>query len=182
MVGRLSAEKQHLLLIAAFPRLLAAHPRSVLLVVGDGPLRQQCQQLAERLGIAHAVRFAGYRADVPQVLAAMDLVAAPSSREGFPYSVLEASAAGRPVVAFRVGGMPEVVADGESGLLIAPQDAIGFIDGIAQLLEQPLLARRLAEGARKRAAEFTIEDHVRRLEMLYRSLMDGGATAIAGSW
>jgi glycosyltransferase involved in cell wall biosynthesis len=171
MVGRLSTEKQPGLLISALPRLLSKHPCAVVLIVGDGPLGSQCQELAKRMGVSASVRFAGQRADVPRMLAAMDLVAAPSYREGFPYSALEAAAAGKPVVAFRVGGMPEVVLDGESGLLIEPQDAVALVDAIAQVLAQPLLAARLAEGARTRAAAFSIENHVRRLELVYRRVL-----------
>jgi glycosyltransferase involved in cell wall biosynthesis len=182
MIGRLSSEKQPMLLISALPRLLAAHPRAVLFIVGDGPLRIECEDVALRLGVGASVRFAGQRTEVATTLAAMDVVAIPSSNEGFPYSALEAAAAGRPIVAFRVGGMPEVVSNGESGFLITPQDVAGLIEGIARVLAQPLLAARLAEGARKRASEFSIEDHVRRLEVLYRHLMDGGTTALAGSW
>jgi len=167
MLGRLSAEKQPTLLVSAFPRLLTAHPRAILLVVGDGPLRAACQDLATRLGIAPSVRFAGQRRDVSHMLAAMDLVAIPSEREGFGYVAAEACAAGKPVVGFHVGGLKEVVLHGETGLLADPQDVAGFVAAIRTLMDDPLLLARLGEGAKRRAPAFGIERHVRSLEALY---------------
>jgi glycosyltransferase involved in cell wall biosynthesis len=181
MLGRLSTEKQPALLIARFARLLWTHPRAVLLMVGDGPLREQCRDLTQRLGLSQSVRFAGHRQDVPRMLAAMDLVASPSAHEGFPYSALEAAAAGKPVVAFRVGGMPEVVSNGESGVLVAGQDVNALIEVIVQVLAQPKLAARLAEGARRRASRFSIEHHVRRLDVLYRGVMNRDPAVIASA-
>jgi glycosyltransferase involved in cell wall biosynthesis len=172
MLGRLSSEKQPMLLISALPRLLAIHPRAVLLVVGDGPLRVECQDVASRLGISSSVRFAGQRTDVPSMFAAMDMVAVPSSREGFAFAVVEAFAAGKPVVAFRVGGLTETVVDGETGFLVPPQDVAALVDAISQLMSNPAQARRLAERASSAARAYSIDAHVRRLESLYHHVAD----------
>ena len=172
MLGRLSSEKQPTLLISALPRLLAAHPRAVLFIVGDGPLRNECRDTAVRLGISSSVRFAGQRTDVAAILAAMDVVAVPSSREGFGYAVVEAFAAGKPVVAFRVDGLTEIIVDGETGFLVGPQNAAGLVDAISQVLNDPILAARLAERARNRGRAYSIDTHVRHLETLYRRVVD----------
>jgi glycosyltransferase involved in cell wall biosynthesis len=179
MLGRLSSEKQPMLLISALPRLLAIHPRAVLLIVGDGPLRIECQDLAIRLGITAAVRFVGQRTDVPSMLAAMDVVAVPSSREGFGYAVVEAFAAGKPVVAFRVDGLTETIVNGETGFLVPPKDAAGFVDAISNLIREPILARRMGERGRNGARAYSIDAHVRRLEVLYERLADSGASVPA---
>jgi glycosyltransferase involved in cell wall biosynthesis len=175
MLGRLSSEKQPMLLISALPRLLVIHPRAVLLIVGDGPCRIECQDLVIRLGIASSVRFAGQRTDVPSMLAAMDLVAVPSSREGFGYAVVEACAAGKPVVGFRVDGLTETVKHGETGLLVPPQDVAALVEAISQVMNDPILATRLAERARNLARAYSIDKHVRRLEALYFRLVDPDA-------
>jgi glycosyltransferase involved in cell wall biosynthesis len=167
MLGRLSYEKQPKLFISAMPELLNKRPGTVLLLVGDGPLRSECERLANRLALTRSIRFAGQRADVPSMLAAMDLVANASSREGFPYSMIEACAAGKPVVGFSVGGLREIVLDNDSGLLIAPQDASALVEAVARVLADPVLASRLAAGARRRASLYEIESHVRALEALY---------------
>lgn len=170
IVGRLSAEKGHLALLAAWSKLRSAVPRAVLLVVGDGPLRAECEAVAARCGITDSVRFAGQRVDVPALLAAMDLAVVPSTREGFGYTAVEASAAGVPVVAFRVGGLPEVVADGVSGILVEPGDLDAVVEAMTRVLTDARLAARLGEGGRRMAGRFSIDAHVRRLHALYGRL------------
>src|SRR5690606_11331326 len=122
----ISPEKGHEALIRAMPDVLQRVPRTVILVVGDGPLRTACEKRAAAMGLAHAVRFAGHRSDMPEVLAAVDVVAVPSSSEGFPYAALEAMAARRPVVAFDVGGLPEIICSGRDGLLVRAGDVGGL--------------------------------------------------------
>jgi glycosyltransferase involved in cell wall biosynthesis len=167
MVGRLSFEKQPMLVLSALPRLLREHPRAILLIAGDGPLRMECESLAARLGISAAVRFAGQRTDVPSMLAAMDIVAVSSSREGFGYAVVEAGAAGKPVVGFRVDGLLETIRHGETGILVPPQDATALVAALSRLLSDSTLAMRLGEAARYHARAYSIDQHVRRLEALY---------------
>jgi glycosyltransferase involved in cell wall biosynthesis len=180
MLGRLASEKQPMLLVSALPRLLTVHPRAILFIVGDGALRIECQDAVVRLGIGSSVRFAGQRTDVAAVLAAMDVVAVPSSREGFGYAVVEAFAAGKPVVAFRVDGLTETIVEGETGLLVDPDNAAGLVDAVSQVLNNPSLAARLGERARSRAQAYSIDTHVRRLEALYRHVLIGNeAPAVA---
>jgi glycosyltransferase involved in cell wall biosynthesis len=167
MVGRLSLEKQPMLVISALSGLLSAHPRAILLIAGDGPLRTECEAVAARLGISAAVRFAGQRTDVPSMLAAMDIVAVSSSREGFGYAVVEAGAAGKPVVGFRVDALVETIRHGETGILVPPQDSTALAAALSRLLSDPTLATRLGEAARQHAQVYSIDQHVRRLEALY---------------
>ncbi len=169
VIGRVTREpdKGHATLIRAMPAVLNQCPYATLLVVGDGPARGACESLVETLGLESAVRFTGQRDDIPDILAALDVVAMPSESEGLPYAALEATAAGRPVVAFRVGGVPEVVVHGETGLLEPKGNVAGLAEALAQVLNDPDLARRLGEGGRRHAQAFTVERHVRRLEEIY---------------
>ena len=170
ITGRLSSEKGHELLIRAMPLLLDRLPAAVLVVAGDGPTRPACQSLVDRFDLAEAVRFAGYRTDIPDVLAAVDVMAMPSLREGLPYAALEAIAAGKPVVAFAVGGLPEIVIDNITGFLAAPGDNVRLAEALSEILSDRDLSARLSEGCHRHAQNFTLERHVQRLEEIYTSV------------
>lgn len=171
IIGRLAPEKGHRVLIRAWPSLLARCPGAVLLVVGEGPTRGACESLVRELGLGETIRFTGHRGDVRELLGIMDVVALPSEREGFGYAALEAMAAGKPAVAFRVGGVPSIVIDGETGILVPPGDGEGLVRGLSSLLADAALRSRLSEGCRRHARGFTLEDHVRRLEGIYESVV-----------
>lgn len=158
------------LMIGAMPRLLEKHPDAVLLVVGDGPDRAACEALARRLEVERAVQFLGQRDDVPDLLAMVDVVVMPSLSEGFGYAALEAAAAGRPVVAFRTGGIPEIVVDGISGLLVATAEVRDLADALARVLGDGDLAAKLGRGGRRRAGHFTLERHAQRLAEIYAAV------------
>jgi glycosyltransferase involved in cell wall biosynthesis len=168
IIGRLHPVKGHRALLAMLPAILRGCPRALLLVIGDGPERTACEQLARSLGISAHVRFLGKRGDVPHLLAAIDLVLMPSESEGLGLAAIEALAAARPVIAFAVGGLPEVVADGRNGRLVAPGDSEAFASAVVETLRNP--ARRLsyARGAASSAQRFGIEAHVQRLIDCYR--------------
>src|SRR5207247_11054153 len=122
----------------------------------------------QRVGLAERVVFAGYRADVPAVLDEVDVVVLPSSVEGMPLVLLEAMAHRRPVVATPVGGTPEVVVDGETGLLVPPRDPRALADAIRRLLDDPDLAKRLGDAGRRRVElHFSLEAMNRRILELY---------------
>jgi glycosyltransferase involved in cell wall biosynthesis len=150
------------------PAILRGCPRALLLVIGDGPERAGCEELAHSLGITAHVRFLGGRGDVPRLLSAIDLVLMPSESEGLGLAAIEALAAARPVIAFAVGGLPEVVVDGRNGRLVAPGDGDAFASTVVETLRDP--ARRLsyARGAASSAQRFGIEAHVQRLIDCYR--------------
>ncbi|HEX2036295.1 MAG TPA: glycosyltransferase family 4 protein [Chloroflexota bacterium] len=167
VVGTLSRLSDHRKGVAYFLEMAAQvapiFPRARFLVVGDGVLRPGYERRAAELGIAERVIFAGWRQDVPQVLAAMDVFVMPSLFEGGPTSVLEAMAMAKPVVASRVGMVPEVIEDGVSGLIVPPGDATALTQSVTALLADETLRRRLGQRAREAAVRgFSIDTMVQR--------------------
>ncbi|MEO8288304.1 MAG: glycosyltransferase [Chloroflexota bacterium] len=173
IVGRLSEEKGGVdNLIRAVGRLHVANPDLRLLIVGDGPLRSSLETVAAAGAAPGVVHFAGTRTDVARLLGAMDMFVLPSLNEALPIVLLEAMAAGLPVVATGVGGVPEIVEDGKTGLLVPPGDQQALQAAIARLLDNPLLGKQLAAAGKANIAlNFTIEKMVERLESLYDSLL-----------
>ncbi|HYP20341.1 MAG TPA: glycosyltransferase [Chloroflexia bacterium] len=174
-VGRLSADKggQDDLLWAA-SELRKSHPRARLLIIGDGPLRPDLEKYAAELGMldTQAAIFTGTRNDVDRLLGAMDVFVLPSHMEALPIAVLEAMSMCLPVVATRVGGVPEVVQDGSTGLLVEPGDRPGMRDALARLASDRGLAHLLGTSGQARVrAHFTVDKMVRHVEELYETLM-----------
>ena len=156
-------------LIAAAPDLVARHPLARIVIVGAGPLREALGAQSLRLGLGEHVVFAGERGDVPALLAAADIFVLPSVSEGMPISILEAMAAGRPVVATRVGGVPDLVADGTTGLLVPPRDPVALAAALIRLADSPALGERMGRaGAARLAAAFSAGAMVARTARLYR--------------
>jgi glycosyltransferase involved in cell wall biosynthesis len=178
-VGRFEEPKGHDVLLQAAPAILAAHPRSRFLLVGDGSLRAPLAQLAERLGLGERVVFTGFRGDARRFLAIADLCVVPSRREGLSLAVLEAMALARPIVATRVGGNPDAIEDGRSGVLVPPSDAGALSDAIGALLSDAERRAALGAGAAARFLErYTARGMVARIEDLYDRILglpDGGA-------
>jgi glycosyltransferase involved in cell wall biosynthesis len=168
VVARLEAEKGHRTLIEAWPLVLAAHPQAWLLIVGEGSERDSLEAQAASLGISGRVVFTGRREDVPAVTAALDISVLPSYREAQGLSVLEAMALSRPVVASEVGGIPEMIENGVSGLLVPPDDHVALADAIVRLLSDhpyaDMIARRGHDLVHDR---FCIELMVNSIEALY---------------
>ena len=166
-VGRLQAPKDAITLVRALAAVHGSPFETV--VVGDGPDRPAVEEEVRRLGLERAVELVGERDDVPELLATADLFVLSSRSEGLPLSILEAMAAGLPVVASRVGGIPEVVVDGETGLLVPPGDPQRLADAVERLLADPSLRRRLGEAGRRRVAEHFDLASVQRAHLdLYR--------------
>lgn len=151
-VGRLNEVKSQDVLIRAFAGVHARHPASHLLLVGDGPARQGLEQLAAQLKLADSIHFAGYQSEPHRFLQAMDLFALPSRMEGMPLAILEAWASKLPVVATRVGGVPKLVEDGKTGLLIEPGDCAALQTRLELLIENPSFAIQLAEAGLDRVS------------------------------
>ncbi len=161
-----------LLQAAARLRERAPTPDFQLLIVGDGPAYKSLRERCERMGLAPWVVFAGLRRDIAGLLPLMDVFVLPSLYEGFGIAILEAMAAGRPVVATAVGGIPEVVVHGETGLLVPPGDPVAMADALHELLAHPERARALGARGRERAREkFRIESIVRQHEALYEACL-----------
>jgi glycosyltransferase involved in cell wall biosynthesis len=168
VIGRIYPIKGHKRMLEIMARVVRSHSDTALLIVGDGPDRTECEELATRLGITDAVLFIGQRSDVPELLVASDVVAMPSMSEGLGLVAIEAHAAGRPVVAFRVGGIPDVVTDGVNGTLVADGDLDAFAAGLVALLRDPALRERYGEAGRVNAERFTLEGHIDALLSVYR--------------
>lgn len=151
-IGRLDAMKGVDVLLQAFARLMR-HCAATLRIVGDGPERDRLRVLADRLGIGDAVLFFGVREDIPRLLQESSVFALPSRSEGLPNVVLEAMACGLPVVATRVGGTPELVQDGRTGLLVQPNDPEALRVALQRLLNDPTYARELGACGRRVAQE-----------------------------
>jgi len=146
---------------------------SLFVVVGDdlkagGQVRREMEARVAGLGLSGRFRFLGFRTDVPRIVQAFDVIAVPSHIEPLGNATLEAMAAGRPVVGSRVGGIPEMVVDGETGVLVPPQNPAALADAIAPLVRDPALRMRMGAAARQRAAtNFSIESHGGRLQHIY---------------
>ncbi len=169
-VGRLKAPKDFQTLVRALGRLPSGSFEAM--IVGDGPDRPQLEETIRTSGLSDAVRLTRERNDVPRLLAAADVFVLASRSEGHPVSVLEAMAAGLPVVASRVGGVPEQVVEGETGLLVDPGDPELLAAALERLTDDPALRRRLGVAGRARAEErFDLEPFRRaHLELYSREL------------
>jgi glycosyltransferase involved in cell wall biosynthesis len=146
-IGRLSEIKLQDVLIRAFAALRKQHAAAHLLLVGEGPMHKPLLSLANSLGIGAHVHFAGYQVDTTPYLHALDLFALPSRSEGMPQALLEACVAEVPVIATRVDGIPEVIEDGKTGLLVEPGDVAGLAEGMMRLLDLPDQARQMSSNA-----------------------------------
>jgi glycosyltransferase involved in cell wall biosynthesis len=175
MVGRMYAEKGHRKMVRIMARVAARHPNARLLLVGDGPEREACEALTKELRITEHIRFLGQRKDVPQLLAASDLAMLPSDIEGLPLAGIEALAAGKPIVAFDVGGCREVVDEGSTGRLVEPENLEAFADAVNALLADSGLRATLSRNARQAAERFSVEHHVQELVKCYREAEAGEA-------
>jgi L-malate glycosyltransferase len=168
IIGRLHPVKRHRAMIGMLPSIVRSCPRALLLVIGDGPERAACESLVGSLGMSRHVRFLGRRSDVPRLLSAVDLVVMPSRSEGLGLAAIEALAAARPVIAFAVGGLPEVVVDGVNGRLVPEGDCEAFASAVIETLRDTARRFSYAQGAASSARAFGLEEHVRRLIECYR--------------
>ena len=174
--ARLDEQKGHPFLLRAAAEL----PGVDFVLAGEGPERAGLEALAAELGIADRVHFLGYRADIPQLLAACDVFALPSLYEGSSLAVLEAMAARRPVVSSAIGGTDELIDDGRDGLLVAPGDATGLASALRRLLDDAGLRKDFAQRARQRVErDFTPTAMTQRVEAIYEELLAGGRHANA---
>lgn len=173
-VANLRREKGLDVLLEAAARV-DADPRGArvrFVVVGQGPLADELAARHERLGLGERVVLAGYRPDAVAVVAAADVFCLASRHEGLPVALMEALALGRPVVATRVGGIPELVDDGVEGLLVPPDDPRALADAVLRVADDEGLRERLADAAARAGAGVGIEPAQRRLEAIYRDLAD----------
>lgn len=174
-VGRLDPVKNHAALLGAVRTILERRPDLQaalrLTVVGDGPERRALESLAGELGLLRHVEFTGTRDDTASILRTFDVFVLPSVNEGISNTILEAMASGLPVLAARVGGNPELVVHGETGLLYEPDAADGLVAGLQRYLDEPGLRRAHGTAGRRRAQEnFSLDAMVQRYLDIYDEL------------
>lgn len=171
-VGRLAAAKRQDLLITAFALVAHNHDDVDLVIVGDGPLRSDLERHARDLGVGDRVRFLGRLADIRGAMVSSTVFAFPSRNEGFGLAVAEAMACGVPVVAARLPALEEIIQDGDSGILVRPDDADALAAGIVRYLDDPAFAREIAERGRLRILEnFTLDRQIEQIAAVYRSVL-----------
>jgi glycosyltransferase involved in cell wall biosynthesis len=174
IVATLRPEKNHERFLRIARAVAMRMPEARFVVVGDGVERAKLESYAQALGVTEVVRFVGVRRDVPQVLAAADVVTLTSDDrvETFPLALLEAMAAARPVVATRVGSLEEMVIEGETGHLIPVDGERSFADALHRVLSDPVRARAMGEAGRRCVLQhFTAEQMVRAHEELFEQLL-----------
>ena len=169
MAGRMTPQKGWDLVLEAAARLAAVRSDLAWVLVGDGPLRAALTRRAADLGVA--ARFTGARSDMADVFGCADLVLLASRSEGLPFTLLEAMALGKPVVATRVGGVPEVVEDGRSGRLVSPEDPAALATAVAGVLDGPDAAAMGARGRARVESAFTLDRMVRAVERVYDAVL-----------
>ena len=180
--GRMTAVKRTDDLVDVLRRLYELGLDAVLLLVGDGADRERLEQRAHDLGVARRCFFLGYQDDVALWYAAADAVILTSANEGTPVTIIEALAAGRPVVATDVGGVQDVVRDGVDGFLVPVGDTASMAERLARIARDPALGRRLAETGRARILQrYAVERLVGDVDRLYRSLLDAAPASGASS-
>ena len=180
-VAQLVGHKDPLNFVRAMAHVRASVPGVQAIMCGDGPLRGEVEHEVRALGLDDAVHLAGFRNDADAVLAAADVACLSSREEGMGSVLLDALAFGIPVAATRAGGIPEIVIDGQSGLLAEPRDPIGLGNAIVRLLTDGALAARLSANARTRAEHFTVERMVDGTIGVYERVLDRSGSRTAAS-
>jgi glycosyltransferase involved in cell wall biosynthesis len=171
VVARLEPQKGHCYLLEAIPKVVEAHPDVIFLLAGDGALLAELKAQAKRLGIENNIIFAGFCSNVHDLLRGSTIFLLPSLWEGLPLVAIEASAVGLPVIATAVDGTPEVVKDGETGLLIDPRNPEAIATAVVALLDDPERARKMgSSGASFVRAHFDVSRQVEGTERIYMEL------------
>lgn len=180
-VARLSPVKDQFTLIDAFSKVISETNDAKLIFVGDGALREELISYTKKLGIYDKVMFLGFRDDVFNILPTFDVFVLSSLTEGISLTLLEAMAAGRPIVATNVGGNPEVIIDGVTGFLIPPKEPQNMSEAIAKILQNPELAKQMGEAGRRRVEEkFSLERMVKEYRDLYEECLERKGIGIRG--
>ena len=171
-VSRLSEEKDQISLIDAFSKVSQVLNNTKLIFVGDGILKKEIEHYSEKVGIGDKVIFLGFREDIAKIISTFDLFTLSSLTEGISLSLLEAMAAGKPIVATNVGGNPEVVIDGETGFLVPPKQPDKMAEAIIKVLQNPELARKMGVAGRERIEKnFSLDRMVSDYSLLYEDLL-----------
>lgn len=173
-VGEFTANKNHLLLLRAWREVVREVPEARLLLVGDGALRERVQSWLREVGLGESVSLLGFRRDVPNLLALADVFALTSKREGLPRAVMEAMAAGKPVVATDVRGSRDLVRHGENGFLVPPDGPGVLARYLVRLLKDSTLAREMGERGREMVKPYALENVLREMAEVYGKFLGAG--------
>ena len=172
IVGRLFPIKNHHLFLKAAAQIAAQHPTRFV-IVGDGSLRSALEQQAREFGIGDQVLFTGWRRDLPRIYADLDVLVVASDNEGTPVSAIEAMAAGCPVVATRVGGLPDLISDLTIGRLVPPRDTAALANAVLDLLRHPDAARQMGRNAAEAVRQrFAVTRLISDMDRLYSELVE----------
>lgn len=173
-VARFHPQKDHAFLIQAFSDVCKKYPKARLVLVGDGPLRTETEELAKSIGIADKVEFTGVRRDIPEIMATCDCFVLSSRWELHPITILEAMRASLPVVATRVGGVADTVADGISGILVVPGDRASLVQAMVAMVSNPDRSIAMGQEGRRIVEEkFSNAQIAKKIEsMVYERLLD----------
>lgn len=170
-IGRLTPQKGYDILLDSFSRLLPRYPDSVLVIIGDGPMRAALEDQSRQLAIRHAVHFAGPRKEIERLLPELDLFVSSSRWEGLPTVLLESTAAGVPIVATRVSGSVEIVQEGVNGLLVPPEDPIALSNALAEVVNHLANYRERGQQTRNETEKrFSLQAISQQLTGIYRGL------------
>ncbi|MBS1745946.1 MAG: glycosyltransferase [Bacteroidetes bacterium] len=171
-IGRMTQQKDPLGLISAFKQLVETNPKAILLMVGDGELKEEAIQLANEYGIERSIVFENFRSDIPDILYSADIYCLPSLWEGFPIGLLEAMAMGKPVVATKVDGSVEIIENGKNGILVAPQKKQELIEAINNLIRDKDSRKKLGTAARQTIInEFDVCTMTKKIEDVYTKVL-----------
>jgi glycosyltransferase involved in cell wall biosynthesis len=171
-IGRLTPQKAQHIFIEAAAHIVKAYPDASFQIVGRGHLENELKALAQKLGIAEQVQFAGVRHDIPNILAASDIFVLSSAWEGLPVTAIEAMAAARPVVLTDVGGIRDLVESGKHGFIVPPHNAQALADALLELLREPQKAQAMGLAGRTHVQKaFSMELFARNHEQLYTTIV-----------
>jgi glycosyltransferase involved in cell wall biosynthesis len=171
-IGRMVWQKGFEFFIKAIPEIVEFTPDTRFLLVGDGPLRPNLENLARKLNVYDRIIFTGFRSDIPDLLSTMDVLAVPSVQEGFPMITLEAMAMAKPVVATQIQGITEQIVDGKEGVLIPPRNPEALARTVQRLITDRELSARLGRTARRTVEDFfSVGKMLRETEKVYASLL-----------
>jgi len=173
VVARLVKEKDYFTLIKAFKQVNDKIKNSKLIIVGDGPLKENLEKYVKKQNLENNIKFLGKRTDIPKLIKIFEIFILSSLTEGFPNVVLEAMAASKQVVATNVGGIPEVVINGKTGILVPPTNPEALANTIIKLIKNPKLREKMGKAGRKRVEKyFTIKKMVKEYEKVYDRLVE----------
>jgi glycosyltransferase involved in cell wall biosynthesis len=179
IVGRIFPIKNHALFLESAARIAAQEPAARFVVVGDGVFRPNLENQARALGITDRVLFTGWRRDLPRIYADLNVLVVSSDNEGTPVSAIEAMASSRPVVATRVGGLPDLIEDRKTGRLVPHRDAEALASAVLDLLQSPHTARELGRNAQESVRQrFAVQRLLADMDHLYSQLLVEKALAL----